>query len=200
MQWRQKIEKRFGELRLRTVWGVEPEFEALVHRCVQMKQDWIAGTGCISTGFCIPGYAAFLSQLHGDARTRQGAVAFVKQAGDRIIAIEVSMIRDFHLYAYVGGFDWELRKLSPGKVQMEATVCCAIRNGLKAYDLFGNAAAYKDSWTNITCDLHPYSRAYTMTGWLYSSAWCTHMRPALKQLYNALPSSIRQWTSWAAAS
>lgn len=200
LQRRQKIEKEFGELRLRTVWGGEPEFEALVHRCVQMKQDWIAGTGRISTGFSIPGYADFLGRLHGDASTREGAVAFVKQVGDRIIAIEVSMIRRGHLYAYVGGFDWELRKLSPGKVQMEATVCWAIRNGLTAYDLLGNAAAYKDSWTNIACDLHAYSRAYTLAGWIYSSAWRTQMRPALKQIYNALPQGIRQWASWAAAS
>lgn len=200
LQRRQKIEKEFGDLRLRTVWGGEPEFEELVHRCVQMKKDWIAGTGRISTGFNIPGYAEFLSQLHGDAAAREGAVAFVKQAGDRIIAIEVSMIRRGHIYAYVGGFDWELRKLSPGKVQMEATVCWAINNGMKAYDLLGNGASYKDSWTNISCDLHAYSRAYTLSGWLYSSGWRTHMRPALKQLYNALPSGIRQWTSWAAAS
>ena len=200
LQRRQKIEKEFGELRLRTVWGGEPEFEAMVHRCIEMKKDWIAGTGRISTGFSIPGYAAFLSRLKGDADAREGAVAFVKQVGDRIIAIEVSMIRRGHIYAYVGGFDWSLRKLSPGKVQMEATVCWAINNGLKAYDLLGNVAGYKDSWTNINCDLHAYSRAYTMTGWLYSSAWRTHMRPALKQLYNALPSGIRQWTSWAVAS
>jgi CelD/BcsL family acetyltransferase involved in cellulose biosynthesis len=200
MQRRQKIERQFGELKLRTVWGGEPEFATLVHRCVAMKKDWIAGTGRISTGFSIPGYAEFISKLDGNRETREGAVAFVKQAGDRIIAIEVSMIRDGHLYAYIGGFDWELGKFSPGKVQMEATVCWCIENGVKAYDLLGNVASYKDSWTNISCDLHAYSRAYTMTGWLYSTAWRSHMRPALKQLYQSLPTGLRQWASSSLAS
>ncbi len=200
LQRRQKIEKEFGQLRLRTVWGGEPEFEALVHRCVEMKKDWIAGTGRISSGFSIPGYAEFLSQLEGDAATREGAVAFVKQAGDRIIAIEVSMICNGHLYAYIGGFDWELRKLSPGKVQMEATVCWCIDNGIRAYDLLGNVASYKDSRTDISCELLAFSRAYTMTGWLYSTAWRSRMRPALKQLYQSLPPSLRQWASSSLAS
>lgn len=194
LQRRQKIEKEFGELRLRTVWGGEPEFAELVHLCVQMKRDWITRTGRISTGFSIPGYADFLSQLHGDPQAREGGVAFVKQAGGRIIAIEVSMIRHGHLYAYIGGFDWDLRKYSPGKVQMEATVCWAIDNGLKAYDLLGNVAGYKDSWSNICCELVAYNRSYTARGWLYGSAW-TSLRPRLKRLYEALPSGLRQWAA-----
>ncbi|MEE4238416.1 MAG: GNAT family N-acetyltransferase, partial [Anderseniella sp.] len=200
LQRRQKIEKAIGELRLRTVWGGEPEFATLVHRCVAMKKDWIAGTGRISTGFSIPGYAEFISQLAGDRETREGAVAFVLEAGGRIIAVEVSMIRNGHLYAYIGGFDWELSKLSPGKVQMEATVCWCIDNRIKAYDLLGNVASYKDSWTNISCELLAYSRAYTITGWLYSTAWRSHMRPALKQLYQSLPAGLRQWASSSLAS
>lgn len=200
LQLRRRIETGVGELALRTVWGGEPEFAALVRRCVQMKRDWIAGTGRISTGFAIPGYADFLSQLHGDAASREGAVAFVKQAGDRIIAIEVSMIRDGHLYAYIGGFDWELRKLSPGLVQMEATIGWAIENRLKAYDLLGNVAAYKDSWTNITCELQAFSRSYTVPGWVYARAWRTRMRPALKQAYQSLPAGVRQWATSATAS
>ncbi len=199
-QLRRKIENTIGPLQLRTVWGGEPEFEELVHRCVQMKRDWIAGTGRISAGFSIPAYASFLSRLHGRADQSEGAVAFVKQAGDTIIAIEISMIRNGHLYAYIGGFDWELRKLSPGLVQMEATIGWAINNNLKAYDLLGNVASYKDSWTNVTCELQAFSRAYTATGWVYSFAWRTRMRPALKQAYQSLPAGVRQFASWATAS
>lgn len=197
---RNKLQRELGEFQLRTVWGGEPEFATLVHRCVAMKKDWLAGTGRISTGFSIPGYAEFISKLGGNRETREGAVAFVLEAGGRIIAIEVSMIRDGHLYAYIGGFDWELGKFSPGKVQMEATVCWCIENGVKAYDLLGNVASYKDDWTNISCDLHAFSRAYTMTGWLYSTAWRSHMRPALKQLYQSLPTGLRQWASSSLAS
>ncbi|WJH40024.1 hypothetical protein N7E02_25735 [Aliirhizobium terrae] len=41
-------------------------------------------------------------------------------------------------YAYLGALDWALRHLSPGKVQMEMTVCRPIESGEEAYDLLGD--------------------------------------------------------------
>jgi hypothetical protein len=114
----------------RVVWPGSDEFAGLVHACVEMKRRWLAETGRISRGFAIEGYDRFLASLSGDEQGREGAVAFVLEAAGRPVAIEVSMIRNRHLYAYVGGFDWELNKFSPGKVQMEATVCWCIENGI----------------------------------------------------------------------
>jgi CelD/BcsL family acetyltransferase involved in cellulose biosynthesis len=73
----------------------------------------------------------FLAGLTGDEASNEGAVAFVLEAAGQPVAIEVSMIRNGHLYAYIGGFDWELNKFSPGKLQMEATMCWCIENGIR---------------------------------------------------------------------
>ena len=189
---RRKLEKNFGTLAFREVWAGEPEFGQLVKSCIDMKKIWLAETGRISTGFALTSYGDFLASLSGDRTTREGLVALVLSAGERVIAIEISMIRKGHMYTYIGGFDWELRTMSPGKVQMEATVCWAIDNSIKAYDLLGNAADYKDSWSNIVYPLHAYTRCYTSRGWLYANLWLLKLRPAIKAGFHALPASVRQ--------
>jgi CelD/BcsL family acetyltransferase involved in cellulose biosynthesis len=189
---RNRLQKQAGELTFRVVWPGSEEFAGLVHTCVAMKKRWLAETGRLSRGFAIDGYADFLAGLTGDEASNEGAVAFVLEAAGQPVAIEVSMIRNGHLYAYIGGFDWELNKFSPGKLQMEATICWCIENGIRAYDLLGNAAAYKDDWSNLTCELLAFNRANTLRGWMYGSAWLNHVRPQLKRLFENLPAGVRQ--------
>jgi CelD/BcsL family acetyltransferase involved in cellulose biosynthesis len=189
---RKQLEKHFGALSLRAIWPGDPEFIQLVQTCVDMKKVWLTETGRISLGFSIPRYADFLTTLSGDVQAREGAVALVLEAGGKTVAIEISMIRHGHIYAYIGGFDWNLRGLSPGKVQMEATVCWAIDNGLKAYDLLGNITEYKHSWSNKTFGLDAYRRSRTARGWLYINVWLKAAKPVLKRIFQALPTRARK--------
>jgi CelD/BcsL family acetyltransferase involved in cellulose biosynthesis len=197
---RKRMEKDYGPIELKELWQGDPDFERIVRRCVEMKKVWLSETGRVSTGFALPSYADFLVELGGDRDTREGFVALVLMAGEREVAIEVSMIRNRHMYAYIGGFDWELRSFSPGKVQMEATVCWGIDSKIKAYDLLGNTAGYKESWSNITCPLHAYTHAYTLRGRLYADVWLRKIRPALKHTFNSLPAGVRKAISAAQAS
>jgi CelD/BcsL family acetyltransferase involved in cellulose biosynthesis len=49
-------------------------------------------------------------------------------------------------YAYLGGFDPALRKLSPGTVLMWHAIACAIDGGAQEWDLLRGAEAYKYLW------------------------------------------------------
>ncbi len=49
-------------------------------------------------------------------------------------------------YAYLGGFDPALRKLSPGTVLMWRAIACGISAGAKEWDLLRGAEAYKYLW------------------------------------------------------
>jgi len=49
-------------------------------------------------------------------------------------------------YAYLGGFDPLLRKLSPGTVLMWHAITCAISAGAQEWDLLRGAEAYKYLW------------------------------------------------------
>lgn len=185
---------RQGELGFETIWPEHPEFEELVRLCTGMKRRWLAETGRYSVGFSMSGYEDFLAELPGDRRKLSGACLFVLRAGERPVAIELGFIRKRHYYAYIGGFDWDLRDLSPGKVQMDMTVAWLIENGIDAYDLLINEADYKASWTSRTVAVTTRAQALSWKGWLYTAAWLPSLRPALKRLHGALPAIAERVT------
>ncbi|ODT77781.1 MAG: hypothetical protein ABS76_26120 [Pelagibacterium sp. SCN 64-44] len=178
---------RLGELRFEVIWPDHPDFAGLVRECAAMKRRWLAETGRFSTGFSMGGYEDFLVALDGDAGRLSGACLSVLRVGDKVAALELGFIRHRHYYAYIGGFDWDLRDLSPGKVQMDLTVGWLIDKGVGAYDLLINPADYKASWTNKAVAVKSRAEALSWRGRLYASAWLPSLRPALKQLHGQLP-------------
>ncbi|OAM73545.1 hypothetical protein A3840_17930 [Devosia elaeis] len=120
---------RLGELHFEVIWPDHAEFGALVRQCTEMKRRWLAETGRFSSGFSMAGYEDFLASLGGNAARLSGACLSVLRAGERVVALELGFIRQRHYYAYIGGFDWDLRELSPGKVQMDLTVNWLIDKG-----------------------------------------------------------------------
>lgn len=178
---------RLGELHFEVVWPDHPDFADLVRQCAEMKRRWIAETGRISVGFSMAGYEDFLASLGGDGERLEGACLSILRAGERVVALELGFIRQRHYYAYIGGFDWDLRDLSPGKVQMEMSVGWLIDNGINAYDLLINPADYKASWTNKSVIVSSHAEALTWRGRFYASAWLPRIRPALKRFHGRLP-------------
>lgn len=187
---------RLGELDFRVIWPDDPDFAPLVRTCTQMKRRWLVETGRYSVGFSAQGYEDFMAALPGDAGQMEGACLSVLRAGDRVVALELGFVRQRHYYAYVGGFDWDLRDLSPGKVQMDMTVCWLIDHGVEAYDLLINPADYKASWTNRTIAVTTRAQALTWKGRLYSQAWLRSLRPALKRLHGRLPVLLDRLTAF----
>lgn len=189
---RRKHLSRLGPLSFRVLWPGDPQFGPLVRDCAAMKRRWLAETGRISAGFRLDGFDDFLAGLAGDRATLTGACLSVLQAGDRVVAIEIGFIKDRHYYCYMGGFDWDIRSLSPGKVQMDETVRWLIENRIVSYDLLGNPADYKRSWSNRSVALHAYTVPFTWKGHVYAGAWLSLLRPAAKRLYEAAPMGLRR--------
>ncbi|KKB10128.1 hypothetical protein VE26_10185 [Devosia chinhatensis] len=183
---------RLGELHFEVLWPGDAQFRKLVRLCAEMKRRWIAETGRVSVGFSMPGYEDFLANLEGDRDSLSGACLSVLRAGDRVVALELGMLRNGHYYAYIGGFDWALRDLSPGKVQMDLTVGWLIDNGIKAYDLLINPADYKASWTNTAIAVTARAEALSWKGRLYACAWLPRLRPALKRLHGQWPVMVER--------
>lgn len=184
--------KRLGELNFTVVWPTDSRFAPLVRECASMKRRWLAETGRYSVGFSMDGFDSFLAGLTGDASTTSGACLSVLKTGDRIAAMELGFVKDRHYYSYLGAFDWDLRDLSPGKVQMDFTVRWLIEQGIMAYDLLGNPADYKISWSNRLVTLHAYAMPFSLKGRLYVRAWLGILRPAAKRVYQSLPNAVRR--------
>ncbi len=178
---------RLGELSFEVIWPDHAQFGDMVRLGTEMKRRWLAETGRFSVGFSMSGYEDFLASLDGDGETLSGACVSVLRAGDRIVAIELGFISNRHYYAYIGGFDWDLRDLSPGKVQMEMTVGWLIDNGVASYDLLINPADYKKSWTSRAIEVSTRAEALTWRGHIYATAWLPTVRPALKRIHQTTP-------------
>ena len=158
-----------------------------------MKRVWLAETGRMHAGLLASGTDSFFAGLPGSEKEREGAMLSVLSAGGKPIAIELGFLRGGHYYAYLGAFDWNLRHLSPGKVQMESTVCWLIEHGIEAYDLLTNAADYKESWSNRSENLGTFAQPFSWKGRIYAEAWMPTLRPIIKRMYYAVPGSIRRW-------
>ncbi|SFB37498.1 Acetyltransferase involved in cellulose biosynthesis, CelD/BcsL family [Rhizobium sp. NFR07] len=183
---------RGGELNFEVIWPCDSRFADLVRECAAMKRTWLRETGRTSSGFSFAGFEAFLATLTGDPVTLNGACLSVLAVGGKPVAMELGFLRSGHYYAYLGAFDWALRNLSPGKVQMEMTVCWLIDNGADSYDLLGGDGDYKQSWTNKVVPLQGYSLPFSWKGRLYAGAWLSIIRPLAKRIYFAMPLGLRK--------
>ena len=183
---------RLGSLQLEVIWPDHPEFAGLVALGVAMKRRWLAETGRYSTGFSMSGIEDFLANLSGCPKQREGACLSVLRAGDCVVALELGFLTRRHYYSYMGSFDWDLRDLSPGKIQMEMTVCWLIDNGIEAYDLLANPADYKQSWSNREIVLEAFAVPLSWKGRVYAVTWLARLRPALKRLWGAVPITLRR--------
>lgn len=178
---------RQGEIEFAVLWPDHPNFAALVSQCTRWKRQWLAEMNIYSAGFAMGGFDDLLASLSGDSATNEGACLSVLRVGGAPVAIELGFIRQGHYYAYLGGFNWALRDLSPGKVQMDFTVCWLIDHGVQTYDLLTNGADYKKSWSSRSVAVSCRAQALTWKGEVYASAWLPRVRPALKKLHRRLP-------------
>lgn len=183
---------RAGNIGFQVFWPHQAEFARLISDCVVWKRRWLSETGRYSQGFSIEGYERFLSQLTGNCGSRSGAVLFVLDIDGAPAAAELGFIHRNDFYAYIGGFDWDYRQLSPGKVLMEMVIEWLHAAGVARYDLLGNPAEYKSTWSNTTVALTGYVLPVSLRGRIYAYGWLNHMRPGLKKVYDAIPPSVRR--------
>ncbi|MXN47169.1 GNAT family N-acetyltransferase [Shinella kummerowiae] len=183
---------RHGALTFEVLFPDDAGFAQAIATCLGFKRTWLRETSRYSSGFAFEGFDRFLASLPGERNTLSGACLSVLKAGDRLVAGELGFLHHGHYYAYLGAFDWDLRDLSPGKVQMDMTVCWLIEQGVKTYDLLGHPADYKESWSNRTLGLETYALPATLAGRAYSGLWTARIRPGLKHIYERLPHQLRR--------
>ncbi|SOC35448.1 CelD/BcsL family acetyltransferase involved in cellulose biosynthesis [Rhizobium subbaraonis] len=186
---------RHGALQFSVLWPDEPAFAPTLYQALQMKRRWLTETGRLGLGLSQPGFGDFLTGLEGDRDSLSGACLSVLKTGERIAAVELGFLHGGHYYCYMGAFDWDLCEASPGKVQMEMTVCWLIDNGIETYDLLANPAGYKESWSNRTVGLSTYTITPSWRGRFYARGWVATARPALKRGLEALAYRLRRLTT-----
>lgn len=183
---------RHGELSFEVHFPGDAGFAQALPVFMSHKREWLRETVRRGHAIAFPEFDRFLHTLTGDRDTLSGACFFALKAGDRMVAGELGFLHHGHYYAYLGAFDWALRDVSPGKAQMDMTVCWLIEQGVKTYDLLANPTDYKDSWSNKTIGLETYAVPVTLVGKAYTNLWTAGLRPPLQRFYRSLPDKVRR--------
>lgn len=171
--------------------GGEDGFAELVRAGVEMKRIWLQETGRPTRVVNRADFADFLAALPHDPKTGNGALASAITLDGRPIAVEIGFCWFGRFYSYLGSFDWDLRDYSPGKVQLEEAIRWCLEQGIEAYDLLGEPAAYKSGWSNMSTSLKTYRLEPTLRGKAFASVWSRSIRPAAKSMMQAAPLGLR---------
>jgi CelD/BcsL family acetyltransferase involved in cellulose biosynthesis len=175
-----------GTLTFEVLCPEDESYAASVETCLRMKDMWLGATGRISQGLEQSGHADFLKAMAG-----QSPMAFVLKLDGKPIAVELGYMQSGHYYAYMGAFDWSLRNLSPGKLQMHKSICWLITEGVRTLDLLAHPSAYKEHYASHGTALNGYAVNRTWRGYVYTAIWTRRAKPMLKQLFSALPGNWR---------
>ena len=186
---------RLGRLGFEVHAGGSREYRELVARALEMKRVWLHQTGRRAGVIGESGTGEFLASLRGrtgrSGAAPQGAVAGVLSLDGRPIAIEIGMCHQRHYYSFLGAFEWTLRDLSPGSVEIEEMQKWAMEAGIRVFDFLGDPADYKASWTNRTEKLESRSVPLSLAGLAWCGLWRSLLRPVVRRVFNAMDARSR---------
>jgi CelD/BcsL family acetyltransferase involved in cellulose biosynthesis len=66
--------------------------------------------------------------------------------GERVAAVYYGFFRNGRAYAYLGGFDSDMPRLSPGVQVLHHAIVEAIREGAREFHFLRGAESYKYAW------------------------------------------------------
>ena len=196
---RRRVLGEMGNVATCVDWGGSEAYRIAVARALEMKRDWLLERGRRTSVVDDAETLAFLKTLPGgdamqmDEKGRpQGAFTYSLKVNGEPIAIEISFIKNGHIYSFLGAFDWKHKDLSPGKIQMEMGTAWAIESGFDAYDYLGEPAEYKQHWSDSAEALCSRGVALTFKGFVYQTLWMALLRPRAAALLEAMSPQMRK--------
>ena len=163
-----------------------PEYAEISSKVFQWKATWLHETGRPSGGLGDKGTKNFISSL------TEGVHALVLKHDGKAIAAEIGFQQGEHFYSYIGAFDWSLRRLSPGRVQIEEALSWLIAQDVKYYDLLGAPSSYKQDMSDLSIGMESFLYPKTVLGRLYVFGWRKMGRPFLKRAFYRSPINLRR--------
>ncbi|MEJ8574407.1 GNAT family N-acetyltransferase [Microbaculum marinum] len=188
---RRKLEK-IGEVALRVVKSGD-EAVRLVEQAVEMKKVWLQERGLMGRAFSDDRMQACLEALvrsPGDSETSDGAVICSLEIDGRPASIEYAFRHNGRHCAFMGAFESEWSRHSPGQVQMQDTIERCIADGATAYDLMAPADPYKCELGTTAVDVQDYSTVLSYAG-LPAALWTSYGARSAKAVFSLMPQALR---------
>ena len=188
---RRRLEE-LGNLRFEAIDGASPTFNEYLKIALGFKSKWLEKTGRPTQKLDDTRINQMVSQLGVDTSHASGVLAFVHFLDDAPVAIEIGFWRLGHYYSFIGSYDWEFGRFSPGKILTEDVLEYLIANDFACYDLLGNPSDYKDNISSETKPIVAFAKGKTLVGSAYASFWRPKIKPSAQQTIASLPVGIRQ--------
>ncbi len=168
---------------------------SLAGDALEMKRSWLERTGRMSTAIDDEASGDFLDTLvcyeGDDLKCHVAALTL----NDRPIAIEIGLAAREHYCSFIGAYDPEFAHLRPGNVELEKMIRWALENGYASYDLLAPNDTYKQRWSTGQVEIADFAHPITLRGKFLVSIYMKHLRPALKEVFEAMPETIRSWAA-----
>lgn len=187
-QRRQAAEKVLGPLAFHIgVMSAVPNARDALDRAIGWKRDWLAAQGAVSGVIGTPWERALV-----EAAVAGDAVLSTLSYGERLAAVELGMGNGDVYQAYLGAYDPELARYSPGQEQMLRTIAWCADRGFARYDLLAPPDPYKSHWTrgDTAAPLVDVCVPLTLVGRLGALAEM-HGRASAKAAIERLPEPAR---------
>lgn len=181
------------ELELVALAGGTPAYADAVDTIFRWKADWFRETGRPLKHLGRPEFKAFIKNL------TDGAHALMLVRGGSPIAAEIGFRQGTRFYSYIGAFDWSVRDLSPGRVEIEEALHWLVGEDVQFYDLLGAVTAYKQAMSDLDSELTSFLHPVSVAGACYVHGWRKRGQPLLKRTFYGLSQGQRQFVTESAS-
>jgi CelD/BcsL family acetyltransferase involved in cellulose biosynthesis len=169
--------------------------ELAIDRCLEFKMEWLSARGLSGKTVVTEEARRFLKRVARTYReSRDGPALCVSSVwlDDRPVSIGIGFRYDNCHFEYLGGFDYRLEQIGPGRVRMEEGIRACFAQGVRSYNMLTPQTAFKRIWTPGGPTVSHYIVATSVRGRIYRDLFVRRLRPRLKRAYNALPPRLRQ--------
>lgn len=185
---------RMGDLKFEVHQSPE-RFKKLVEIAIEWKCQWLEKQHWPSALIGDPLFKTFLqnmgTQTLQDCCNVQWVAAELSLDGVPV-ALEIGAVYANRYFSFLGAYEDEFAKFSPGKIEMEAMIDWAMDRGISDFDFLCVPSQYKSDWTDTSIPVRSFSYACSVRGKAYHSIWLKRLRPAVKFGLRQIPNSQRK--------
>ncbi|MBZ8134729.1 GNAT family N-acetyltransferase [Afifella sp. IM 167] len=184
-----------GELEL--VMPEDPATTRLwLEETLELKRDWLKDKGMVSRAFLDRRTHDCLESFAGELGGSGGAVRLLAPrltVGGRFAAQEIAFLHNGAYHLFLRAFSPEFAAHGPGNVLTEMVLAWCAEEGILRYDMLPPRFRNKREWQSGEVEVADYAMPLTATGRLYQGIVVDTLKPAIRNLYYALPQGMRSF-------
>ncbi len=166
-----------------------------IEHCLKFKQDWLKVNGLSGKEIMEPEAARFLHEVCSKYQREDTATQLCISTlylDEQPISVGIGLRLHNRHCEYLAGFDHRFERFGPGRLRMASGIEDCFMHGIERYDMLTPETSFKRIWTESKPQVAQYMVAASLKGRMYRDLYTRKLRPKIKQLYNALPASMRK--------